>query len=180
MDKSLVRKWETTGFFFIVLAGTLLHFCFEWSGFWKPCALICAVNESVWEHLKLAFWPSVALTVLEYFSYGKSYDNLLPGKILSLYISPSAIVFMFYAYTALLGKHLLWMDILIFVLAVLFAQLVSYRITVSRHDYSKYKGLSVILFLIITAAFCLMTYFPPELPLFQDPNSSQYGIPAKK
>jgi hypothetical protein len=53
--KNSILKWEIIGIVFIVLAGGLLHFVFEWSGSWRPLAIIAAVNESTWEHLKLAF-----------------------------------------------------------------------------------------------------------------------------
>jgi len=39
----------------IGLVGSLLHFLFDWLGQWPPIGLISAVNESVWEHTKLAF-----------------------------------------------------------------------------------------------------------------------------
>ena len=52
-----IIRWELIGAVFIVLAGSALHFVFAWTGGWRPVALVAAVNESIWEHLKLAFWP---------------------------------------------------------------------------------------------------------------------------
>jgi hypothetical protein len=43
----------------------LLHFAFGWSGRWLPLALVAPVNESVWEHLKMAYWPLCELTLVE-------------------------------------------------------------------------------------------------------------------
>ena len=39
-----------------LVAGTLLHFVYEWFG-GNVWAVIGAVNESTWEHLKLLFFP---------------------------------------------------------------------------------------------------------------------------
>ena len=39
-----------------ILAGCVLHFLYEW----QPnavTALFSPVNESLWEHVKLVFWP---------------------------------------------------------------------------------------------------------------------------
>jgi hypothetical protein len=57
--KKRLLVWETSGVLFIAVFGTSLHFAFELSNFWKPVAIIAAVNESIWEHLKLVFWPGL-------------------------------------------------------------------------------------------------------------------------
>lgn len=41
----------------LFLAGTLLHFLYGLSGEFFLVGLLAPVNESVWEHLKLALWP---------------------------------------------------------------------------------------------------------------------------
>ena len=68
MDAARKRAlaWELAGVPFIFCIGALLHFVYEWAGAWWPLALVAAVNESVWEHLKLAFWPSVIYAAVEY------------------------------------------------------------------------------------------------------------------
>ena len=75
MNRRTVRSWETIGVLFIVLAGSALHFVFEWTGYWRPVAWLAAVNESVWEHFKLAFWPSLFFAVVEYAAIRKSANN---------------------------------------------------------------------------------------------------------
>ena len=42
----------------LFLAGTLLHFLYGLSGEFFLVGLLAPVNESVWEHLKLALWPT--------------------------------------------------------------------------------------------------------------------------
>ncbi len=44
-----ILAWELAGVAPIVLAGSALHFAFDWSSGWLPLALIAAVNKSVWE-----------------------------------------------------------------------------------------------------------------------------------
>ena len=39
-----VQRWEIFGIFFIIVFGTTLHFWFEWTDYWRPVALIAAVN----------------------------------------------------------------------------------------------------------------------------------------
>ncbi|MFX0202676.1 MAG: DUF6512 family protein, partial [Candidatus Hodarchaeota archaeon] len=64
MNKTILR-WELVGFIVIFIIGSMLHFVFELFNKWSPIGLIAAVNESVWEHLKLAFWPAVAYSGIE-------------------------------------------------------------------------------------------------------------------
>jgi hypothetical protein len=63
MTNKAALRWELVGIAAIFLTGSALHSVFDWTGHWRPIAWFAAVNESVWEHFKLAFWPGV-LTVL--------------------------------------------------------------------------------------------------------------------
>ena len=49
--------WQVAGFGATALAGTLLHFLFDWTGKNLLAAFFSGVNESTWEHIKLLFWP---------------------------------------------------------------------------------------------------------------------------
>ncbi len=47
--------YELIGVVFIIFLGSALHFTFALSGNQPIVGAFSAVNESVWEHLKLAF-----------------------------------------------------------------------------------------------------------------------------
>jgi len=66
MTNTAALRWELAGIAVIFLAGSALHSAFDWTGHWRPIAWFAPVNESVWEHLKLAFWPGILYTMLEY------------------------------------------------------------------------------------------------------------------
>ncbi len=179
MNKKDIFKLELIGFFVITIIGTLLHFCFEWSGSFKPLALFCTVNESVWEHLKMGFWPAFFFALYEYFKFGRKNHNFWIAKTVALYIIPLTIIIVFYLVKAITGNHYIWLDISLFVIAIALSQIVSYKIITSTKDYSKYKIPSLILLIILTIAFSLFTYFPPKLELFKDTTTNTYGIPNK-
>lgn len=48
-----------TGAIFTIGFGALSHFFYEWSGFNRAVGVFFAANESVWEHLKLAIFPTL-------------------------------------------------------------------------------------------------------------------------
>lgn len=181
MNSNRILKWEIIGFFLITLVGSAFHFCYEWSGYFKPLALFCAVNESVWEHIKMGFWPAVFYSIAEYFAFGKSKKNFLIAKTGAFYIIPIVIIVVYYLLEATMGHHAVWIDITLFVVSILISQWFSYTIITSSNDYSNLKVPSYILLLLILTAFSLFTFFPPHLELFRDPPTGTYGIiPAKK
>jgi len=174
--KKNILIWELAGIIFIVVLGSVLHFAFEWSGRWTPIAPIAAVNESVWEHLKLGFWPALAYSILEYSRLRKSANNLGFAKTLGIYLIPITIVLLYYSYTAILGQGLLIVDILIFVEAVIVGQLVSYNLLVTSPLPKRLNRFAPIALVILAIIFVLFTFYPPQLPIFRDSVTGAYGI----
>jgi hypothetical protein len=174
--KKRILRWEFGGTVFIVVLGTVLHFVFEWSGRSIPVAAIAAVNESVWEHLKLGFWPALVYMGLEYGRFGKSATNFFFAKTLGIYLIPISIVALYYSYTAILGHGLLIVDIALFVVAVIIGQLVSYRLLIASSLSRKLNRFAPIALVILAILFVLFTFYPPHFPLFRDSISGGYGI----
>ena len=174
--KRRILRWELGGIAFIVILGTLLHFAFEWSGRSIPIGAIAAVNESVWEHLKLGFWPALAYMALEYGRFGESTNNFRFAKTLGIYLIPITIVLLYYSYTAILGHGLLIVDIAIFIVAVVVGQLVSYKLLIASPVPTRINRFAPIALAILGILFVLFTFYPPHLPLFRDPVSGSYGI----
>lgn len=174
MKKSVLRS-ELIGIVFIVILGSILHFIFEWTGKWIPIAVIAAVNESVWEHLKLGFWPALFYTIFEYKYLKKSTNNFLFAKTIGIYLILTTITVIFYSYTALLGHDMLILDISIFVIAVIIGQLISYKLLTSRKLPECWDTISLIALIILCLAFVLFTFYTPHLPIFRDPISGGYG-----
>ena len=168
--------WETAGVIVISLLGSFLHFVFDLSGEWPPAALIAAVNESVWEHLKLAFWPALLFSLVEWPFFRRSLKNFWTAKAIGILAMPLVIVSIFYGYTALVGHNILWLDISLFVLAVMIGQMLSCRILLRQSLASGIKIPAMILLALMIAAFSLLTFLPPHGPLFRDPRTGQYGI----
>jgi hypothetical protein len=176
MDRKKILLWEIGGVVLISLLGSFLHFVFDLFGKWPPAALIASVNESVWEHLKLAFWPALMVALIEWPFFRRSVNNFWAAKAIGILAMPLVIVSIFYGYTALVGHNVLWLDISLFVMAVLIGQMLSCWILLRRSLASGMKIPAMILLALMIAAFSLLTYLPPRCPLFRDPRTGQYGI----
>ncbi|MFX0105929.1 MAG: DUF6512 family protein [Candidatus Hodarchaeota archaeon] len=174
--KKTILKWEVLGAVFIILIGALFHFMFELLNYWRPLGAIFPVNESVWEHLKLPYWPLIIFSLIEYKFIKDKANNIILGKTISFLISIGTILIIFYSYTAILGTELLILDILSFIFGVIIGQFVSYRILIHEQISKWYINTSWIIFFGFGIMFTIFTYFPPTLPIFQDPETSLYGI----
>ena len=53
--KSSILKFEIISAIFMMVVGTLLHFTFGWSNNNPLIGTFSAVNESIWEHMKILF-----------------------------------------------------------------------------------------------------------------------------
>jgi hypothetical protein len=174
MNKTL--KWELFGILFVFSLGALLHFVFEWAGESPLAGAFASVNESVWEHFKQGFWPMVLWAAFEYRFIRGAVNNFLTAKAVSVYLIPTVTALVFYAYTATTGEEILIVDISIFAVAVSIGQMVSYKILTAGKlpGYMNWIGLAMIF--ALGSAMILFTFYPPELPIFQDPMGF-YGIP---
>lgn len=177
-DKSLILGWQTAGAVFIIGLGSALHFLFSWSGGWRPVALIAAVNESVWEHLKLVFWPGLTFLLLSFPFLKKNTRNFWAAGTAGLLTMPLVIVLLFYGYKIIFQSHNLVYDIAIFVLAAIVGQAVGYHLML-RPPFSRTpRRIAAALLLAATLAFSLFSFYPPQYPLFQDSRTGEYGIPG--
>ena len=175
LDKKSIFLYELFGMVLIISIGTLLHFTFEWSGFQDIVGVFSAVNESVWEHLKIAFMPSVLFAIIEYRFLFKRTNNFFFAKTLGIFTIMVIIPVIFYTYTIFI-EHNLTIDIISFMFAIIVGQLVSFKLLTFKQQPKNLGLISLIAIIILGLAFIVFTFYPPQIPLFQDPVSGEYGI----
>jgi len=176
MNRKKILSWEMFGILFTVLAGSLLHFTFELSGEWTPMAIISGVNESTWEHFKIGFWPAFVWGFIEFFVFGRKVKNFFFAKGISYLVIPAVISVLFYSYTSIFKIESLAIDIVIFIIAVAVAQIVSYRLMLLKERKLCLNIIGGIIIIINIVLFSLLSFYPPECFIFQDPVTGGYGI----
>ena len=175
--RKTVLVWDGAGIVLIFLVGTSLHFVFAWTGYWRPAGLIAAVNESTWEHFKMAFWPALLYALVEYPFLKDKTRNFWVAKCAALLTMPLVTMILFYGYTTVTGQHYLFADVVIFFLSVVAGQLVSYRILTARKIANRsIHRLAIAGIGLLILAFSLLSFNAPRNSLFQDPETGQYGI----
>jgi hypothetical protein len=168
MNRKIVLKWELFGILVISLLGSVLHFVFDWSGQSAPVGAIAAVNESVWEHLKIAYWPTLIYAIIEYRFIKKYTNNYYFSKTACIFIIPIAIIGIFYTYTSILGYEILAVDILTFIFAIAIGQLIGYRILMARELPVYLDRVGFVFVILYGVCFVIFTYHTPNLPIFED------------
>ena len=170
-----MKKWQLGGFLFTSVVGTLLHFLFEWTGENILAALFSAVNESIWEHMKLLFYPMLLFSLFQYRKWGREREDFWCVKLRGILWGLLLIPVLYYSYTGILGVKADWFNVTIFFLAAAFVYWFEAR-QFSKNRTCKGPGPAVAGLVLIAAVFTLFTFRPPHIPLFRDPLTGTYGL----
>lgn len=165
-----MRMTESTnlisGILFTLVFGVLSHFFYEWSGENPLVGLFFPVNESVWEHMKLLFFPALFYTVFEIVFLLKTDTRFLTARFVSIVIGMFVIPCLFFIYTGFLGKTVMLLDLLIFVISVLCTFLLSRYIELYVYSLNFPIFVLFVILLFLLILFFSFTFSPPNLPIF--------------
>lgn len=156
------RKWYLTALAAIA-AGSGLHFLYD---LWPNAltAVFAPVNESVWEHLKLLFWPFLAAG----FALTRRQADkpaAWSGLLLSQLLMPLFLLGVYYLLLAGFGVQSLALDIALYLLTLALGFCLARRVSAGGR-LAFLSGVLVILTGLYGAALILFTLAPPELPVF--------------
>ena len=174
-----LRKAELIGIIVTCLLAPLFHFIYEWSGSNYFVGMFSAVNESVWEHSKIIYFPFLFYAIAEYFIVKPDFKRFWASKAVALAFLPLVMMAFFYTYTGIFGVELLIVDIISTLVWLFFAFLISYNLYKSQRRLEVFFGWFAVLFILLLAVELLFTAFPPGIPLFRDSNTGLYGFPVR-
>lgn len=177
MQELVAVSWWAIGP--LIMLGSLLHFAFDWSGHNRVFAVFSAVNESYWEHIKIAAWPTMALYVVLFALGGAGHASFIPAATVALYSIPVTMIGVVFAYKAVTGRNVLWLDIAVFGLSIAVAQAIFVGLFRGLDANLVVVVLSALYLAGIVAAYLLFTLRPPGEPdMFLDPITNRYGLEA--
>lgn len=167
--------WQIGGFVFTSILGTFLHFLFDLSRGNIVSALFSAVNESIWEHMKLIFYPMLVFSIVEWYQVGKAKSNFWCVKVMGILTALLIIPVIYYTYTGILGKSADWFNITIFFIAAAAAYFLEYKLMELNASSRFSRSFCITILVALAIIFTIFTSKPPEIPLFQDPQTGTYG-----
>lgn len=158
------------GTIFVLITGTLAHFVYGFSGDNRLAGLFVPVNESIWEHMKLLFFPMLLFSVFAVVKFQNKNACLIPSLCFGILAGTFLIPVLYYIYTFFVGRSILFVDIAIFIFSTVAAFFAAYKFTLSC-SLKPYTVFLCILVGILFVCFLLFTYHPPELAIFSDPTA---------
>ena len=161
----------------ISVIGTLAHFFYDWSGHNRIIGLFAAVNESTWEHIKIALTPTFLWSFYDGAIYGWN-PNYFLAKLVSLLILAVFIPAVFYSYQKINKKPLIFIDIASFYVAILLSQLAFFAIIASSPVNHILQYFACIGTFVFFGCFMTLTLAPLKTFLFKDPLNGKYGFRA--
>jgi len=165
MKNISLKKIIVLGAIFMIVAGSLLHFTYEWSGFNPIVGVLSAATESVWEHSKLFLLPLAIMAVIEYMKV-KNLQKILWTVLVQLVFMVGFITVFFYTYTGAFGFENVIIDIGSFMVAVVLGQMIALRMLQSKSKPPVGKYISAAALATIFFMFVVFTFNPPALPIF--------------
>lgn len=162
-------KWEfVIGIIFVVFAGCIFHFAYDWTGKNGIVGLFVPVNESVWEHMKLLFFPMLFYFPVFVMISKKDRSCVVSSYCTGILTGTSLIPILFYVYTNILKRDILVLDISIFVLCTVAAFGTVYFLNRSCR-LKDYSALLCGLVIVSLLCFLVFTCYPPDHIIFSDP-----------
>ncbi len=153
------------GTIFTVIVGIISHFVYGWTGENFLVGIFFPVNESTWEHMKLVFFPMLIYSLFAGKKLKQEYKCISTAFSVGILVGIALLPIIFYTYSGILGYNIAWLNILTFIVSVITAFVVVYKVATSCNTdkYSLILKIAVYAFLI---AFMVFTYYPPNIGLF--------------
>lgn len=169
---------EILGAFVVSAMAVIFHSLYELSNRNLYVGLISATNESVFEHVKIIFYPYIIWTLVEYFLLKpKDYKRFFTAKLIVNIVISSLVIVFYYTYVGVIGYNIMAVDIGSAFVYVIIGFIWSYN-WITNGSYggqSKYL-LSIAVFFVSLFAITYFSISPPKLPLFYDTEREIYGM----
>lgn len=174
MDLLLILKLIGVPAIFVL--GSLFHFIYKYGGKKPWMAVISPVNESIWEHLKIAFYPALLYSLVQFFIIGEIPTTFFTAEIIGIYCILVFILIAEWIYPAILKRNILIIDLFVFFIAILIGQIVSYLLILKDSMVIIPDIYIALIILAQVFIFAIFSFKPPKLPLFKDSVDGKYGI----
>ena len=162
-----LKRFCIIGAVVTIILGTVSHFVYDWTGGNFLAGLFFPVNESTWEHMKLLFFPMLAYALVAGKKLEEEYPCIYNAMFTGILVGLALIPVIFYTYTGVLGFNVDWINIALYVISVLTAYYVVYRVA-EKCTKGDSKVLRYVMYALLLA-FMIFSVYPPKLGIFVSP-----------
>ena len=161
----------------ISIIGTLSHFLYDITNHNKIVGLFSAVNESTWEHIKIALTPTILWCLVDGLIFGNN-PNYFVAKFVSLLIIYLLMPLLYYGHKAIFKKDIFIFDIISFYIVIIASQYSFYYFVNTYELDFVFNYLGCIGVFLLFGGYMIHTLMPPKSELFKDPITKKYGFKA--
>ncbi len=179
MKKISFFKMELIGTIFTFLIGTILHFVYDISNHSVWSILIGAINESVWEHVKIFILPYLFWGAIEICYLKIPMKKTIIAKTIGIYIFSIITILFFYSYSNIAKGSILLVDIISVFLWIILAHVISYKIIIFKKSFENLFTPSAFLLVLLITMYLTFSVNPLHIDLFKDPITNSYGLYQK-
>lgn len=179
MIKKYFYKMEIIGVFFSLVLSVVLHYTYNISNGSVWSIMFGAVNESLWEHIKIITFPYLVWAFVEVAIAKPYFKQFVVSKIIGIYGLGVCVLIFYYAYSTAIGCNILWVDITSVVVFNVLAYVASYKITLSSVKFKIWYNFALALLFLYFCMYFWFTVSPPKNPIFLDNVTGEYGIYAR-
>lgn len=171
---SSINFWQLAGFLLVSALGSFLHFLFPLTNS-KVLALFSSVNESVWEHMKILFFPMLFFALIEYIFIGRQIDNFWCTKLRGTLFALILIPVLFYTASGIFGRLPDLVNIALFFISAAVGFVFETRHFGERTSLC-FERPAILILCALALIFMVFTFAPPHIPLFLSTTDNSYGI----
>lgn len=162
-----VNKKNIFMIIFLFLLSFLWHFMYDWF----PCVLTSIffpVNESIWEHMKIIFYCLFIGSVLE-----KKGNNYYLNILVKPLVGVLFYLIIFIPLYLIFGESM-FISLSLMLFTYIIMELLGIKI--SKQEELNIKALPIIIIILISILFSILTFYPLHNFLFFDSVKLGYGI----
>lgn len=172
-----LKKWKKYSVLIVYLFACFLHFSYDWfpNNF---VACLSAVNESIWEHMKLTFNAFLMFYLLEYIILKKKkvqVNNYLFSILSSSLTSILITLVLFYPLYYNIG-HNFFITQTIYIISIICGTYISYLVLTKTKKDIILSIISLLSILFMEFSFIYLTFNPKYEEIFIDRVTNKIGL----
>lgn len=157
-------------FVITALLGTLSHFVYDWTNQCIYIAFLFPVNESLFEHLKMFFFPVMIVSLIQSFKVRKK-GIFLASRVYGVIFSMIGCIAFYYIYNSISDNPNDLIYIISYYVLLFLGLFISYNIYLYMQTLPEYlKWIAYGLALYCVLIFIFFTYQPMNNQLFIEPK----------
>ena len=168
-ERKRIKTTELIAFITASILGVIFHFLYDWTGQIRFIGFFVPVSESIWEHLKLIFYPIAIVSLAEYYLCKVRTPDFLCIKVRSIWLGMLSTVVIFYTYVGVWGGVIEWLNIVVYFIAMAIAYCFSCKRLIQSGQIKNTPVLCIISFVVVAILFMIFSLYPPAIGIFTVP-----------